>query len=80
VPECNPLSAGREHPRAQALVQVLYSLPGHGLEQPEIGLRTHDGNRIEQAAGLVTQAGRPSEDSVPDRLRNAPLAGEHLCY
>lgn len=51
VPERHALRPGLEHSRRQALLEIPHDIGGDCLQQPKLGMRRDDGDRLEQSPG-----------------------------
>ena len=70
VPERHASWLGRKHAGGQALVETVDCLAGERLQEPELRLRRHDGDRLEDRPSGGAEACGACEHCFPDRLRN----------
>lgn len=64
-----------QHARGEALLEVIEVVAAELLQEPELGLSGHDGDRLEQPAGGRGETTGPRQHSVSDGLRNLLAAG-----
>ena len=75
VSEHDTVRLGREHARCQALVQTADLVSDERLQQPEVGLRRDDRNRLEHRPRRGTEARGAREHGVPDRVGDLLASG-----
>ena len=79
VTECDDLVVRRDEPTREALVDVAGAVVEDGLEQPGLGARQSERDRLEHLERLLGETGGASEDGVPHGRGHSRLAGgEHL--
>ena len=76
VPERDSLGLEPEHPGGEALVERADGFAGDRLQQPQLGARRHDRDRIEEIARLRLESRHAREDGVAHAVRDlrAPRA------
>jgi hypothetical protein len=75
VPEPHPRRLDDEHAGGQALIETVGGGTGEGLQEPELGLGWHDGDRVQERGCGGAEPGGPGEHRVPDRVRDSLRAG-----
>ena len=70
VAERHTIACRHQHPRSQALVEPQGCFLHHGLHEPELGLRGHDGDRLEDGPCCWAKGGGASEDYFSDGGRD----------
>ena len=72
VPEADRLSFGRQHPGGQAFVQRSGCVAREPLEQPELGPRRYDRDRLEHGRRRSLSTRRAGQHRLPPRRRDLP--------
>ena len=73
VPETDALALGRQHAGGQALVQMSRRVARELLEEPELGPRRDDRDRLEHSRRRRAQARRTRKHRLPHGWRDLPL-------
>ena len=75
VPEGDAALSGDDHPRGDALLEMLDLVWGKRVQQRDVGVRRRDGNRLEEPLRGRRQPRGTSEHRVADGRRHRQDAG-----